>query len=56
MRTFGILNVVFAGLGVLGLAMTYMLYFSSVQLDQTPLLEAHQQSAGFMSYIPARVQ
>lgn len=55
-RTFGILNLVFAGMGVLGLAMTYAMHFSGVKLDPpNPTLEVAMQAPGYMDYIRVSV-
>ena len=53
-RTFGTLNLVFAGLGVLGLVMMYMMYFGGLELgDRNPTIEAAHQSPQYMSFMRA---
>ena len=53
-KTLGTLNLVFAGLGLLGSAMTYALYFAGLQLTPNdPLREAQLSSPEYMSFIKA---
>ena len=51
-RILGILNVVFAALGVLGLLMTYAMYFSGMKLGpRNPVIELAHESPAYMSFL-----
>jgi ABC-type glycerol-3-phosphate transport system permease component len=52
-QVFGILNLVFAGLGLLGGVMTYVMYFSGIHLPgpRNAAIEAAQASPTYMSFL-----
>lgn len=51
-KVFGILNLVFAGLGVLGGVMTYAMYFTDFHIGpRNATIEAAHQSATYMSFL-----
>jgi hypothetical protein len=51
-RVLGVLNAVFAGLGVLGLLMTYAMYFTSMKLGpRNPVIELAHDSPAYMSFL-----
>lgn len=51
-KVLGILNLVFAGLGVLGLLFAYGMYFGGLRLGpRNPVVEIARDSATFMRYL-----
>jgi hypothetical protein len=51
-KTLGILNVAFAGMGVLGLGMTYALYFGDLKIGhRNPVVEIAHSSPEYMSFL-----
>ncbi len=52
-KVFGILNLVFAGLGALGIAMTYMMYFTDLEVGgkRDLAIEIAHRSSAFMTFM-----
>jgi Na+/H+-dicarboxylate symporter len=52
-NTLGILNLVFAGLGLIGMVATYAMYFGGLHLRHDPVQEIARSSPTYMSFMRA---
>jgi hypothetical protein len=50
-KVFGILNLVFAGLGVIGLLFTYSMYFGGMKLGPNPAIDIARSQPAYMSFL-----
>src|SRR4051812_38168959 len=50
-NTLGILNIVFSGLGLLGMVMTYAMYFGGLHLPHDPVQEVARSAPAYMSFM-----